>query len=137
MSRERAACPPSAVLSTLRRTATEDGLRRTGCRFGWGRAFDSGSKLPQLHTLARNSSAPSAGDGAALANSLPAARKDGNLIYGLAPRSANLSKNTSNERLCLSNNDFVPNGLSGVIATWTFYERVVEELLFHQASQKG
>jgi len=40
VSRERAACPPSAVL-----------LRRTGWRFGWGRAFDSGSKLRAFQTL--------------------------------------------------------------------------------------
>jgi len=34
----RPACPPSAVLSTLRSAATEDGLRRTGwrCRKAWG-----------------------------------------------------------------------------------------------------
>ena len=38
-------CPPSAVLSTLRSAATEDGLRRTG--YG-GRATEDGQHVPTL-----------------------------------------------------------------------------------------
>jgi hypothetical protein len=82
---------------------------RAGCwRFGWGRAFDSGSKLRAFQTLARNFSAPPAGDGAALAESTLLFKAGKISPFRACTPSANLSKRTSNERLCLCINDFVP-----------------------------